>query len=100
MKLSSESEKMVVRARGWMKRSLQAAVVIAVAATVPAAWSAGGRGPIQINNVAAGSATLSRSGGITTIRTGSANTIINYQRLDVFSGQTLNLRSRRRVAGC
>src|SRR5687768_7378834 len=73
---------------GWMKRLLQGAVVLAVGATVSHAWAAG-KAPIQIRNVAAGSATMSQNGPLTTIRTGSHNTIINYQRLDVLSGHTL-----------
>jgi filamentous hemagglutinin family protein len=39
--------------------------------------------------VAAGSAVMSQAGAVTTIRTGSRNTIINYQRLDVLPGATL-----------
>ena len=76
------------RRMGWVKRSLQAAVLVAVTASVPEAWSAGGH--IQVNNVAAGSATFSQSGSVTTVRTGSRNTIINYEQLSVGSGETLN----------
>jgi len=71
-----------------MKRSLQMAVLVAVSASVPEAWSAGGH--IQVNNVAAGSATFSQVGSVTTVRTGSNNTIINYQQLSVGSGETLD----------
>ncbi|HEY4330640.1 MAG TPA: filamentous hemagglutinin N-terminal domain-containing protein, partial [Phycisphaerae bacterium] len=71
---------------GWARRMLQGAVVVAVAASVPSAWSAGG---VQINNVAHGVAAMSQAGNVTTIRTGSQNTVINFQRLSVGAGETL-----------
>ncbi|HVS70504.1 MAG TPA: filamentous hemagglutinin N-terminal domain-containing protein [Phycisphaerae bacterium] len=70
------------------KGTLQAAVVVAVATTVPAALGAGSG--IQVNNVAAGSATFVQRGAVTTVTTGSQNTIINYNHLSVYAGQTLN----------
>jgi filamentous hemagglutinin family protein len=76
----------VKRAGGWARRMLQGAVMVAVAASVPAAWSAGN----QINNVAAGSASVARNGSVTTVTTGSRSTIINWQQLSVGSGETLN----------
>ncbi len=83
---------LVQQARAW-KKLIHAAVVVAVAGSVPAAWSAGnggaGGGGIQVNNVAAGSASVVRQGSMTTIRTGSRNTIINYKRLSVGSTETL-----------
>jgi filamentous hemagglutinin family protein len=74
------------RIGGWTRRMLQGAVMVAVAASVPAAWGAGG---VQINTVAAGQASLTQQGSITTIRTGTRNTIINYQRFSVPAGTTL-----------
>ncbi|HVX85120.1 MAG TPA: filamentous hemagglutinin N-terminal domain-containing protein, partial [Phycisphaerae bacterium] len=70
------------------KGTLQAAVVVAVATTVPAALGAGNG--IQVNNVAAGSASFVQRGAVTTVTTGSQNTIINYDHLSVYAGQTLN----------
>ncbi len=79
------------RRAGFVTRLLQGAVLVAVAGSVGAAWGAGpqaGSG-IQIKGVASGSAVVSQLGAVTTVRTGSNATIINYQRLDVAAGQTL-----------
>jgi filamentous hemagglutinin family protein len=86
-------------ARALVKRSLQTAVLLAVATSVPAAWSAG-RAPanlaaastpnLHVKNVSLGSASFSSVGSITTVTTGSARTIINYQYLSVPSGDTLS----------
>jgi filamentous hemagglutinin family protein len=86
-KTSGGMSRMMKAGGAWAKRSLQGAVLVAVASTVPAAWGAGNS--IQVNNVAAGSATFAQNGKVTTVTTGSQNTIINYHRLTVNSGETL-----------
>ncbi len=75
----------------WTRRMMQGAVVAVIAASVPAAWSAGGipGGGIQASGVSAGTAAFSQLGSVTTIRTGSQNTIINYSQLTVSFGETL-----------
>jgi filamentous hemagglutinin family protein len=73
---------------GWAKRVLQGAVVVAVGMSVPSVWAAGNPA-VQVTGVAAGTAAVSRAGAVTTVRTGSERTIINYSRLSVPSGETL-----------
>ncbi len=70
------------------RKMLQGAVLVAVAASMPAAWADGLHG-VQVNNVAAGIASFSRAGNTMTIRTQTPRTIINYQQLSVASGETL-----------
>jgi filamentous hemagglutinin family protein len=80
-------------ATNWARRALQGAVLVAVAASLPAlSWAAGGGaggGRVQIGSVAAGQATMTQQGSVTTIRTGTNRTIINFQRLGVGAGETL-----------
>jgi filamentous hemagglutinin family protein len=90
--------------RSWARRGLEAAVALAVMASVGGpltGWAAGGvgggggtvggmvGGNLSLNNVAAGAAALSQAGGVTTIRTGSRTTILNFDRLSVGAGETL-----------
>ena len=86
-------------ARALVKRSLQSAVLVAVGASVPAAWSAGrahgnlaaaSTPNLHVNSVSLGSASFSSEGSITTVMTGSARTVINYQYLSVPGGTTLD----------
>ncbi len=84
--------------RALAKRSLQTAVLLAVASSVPVSWGAGA-GPVNVgaashvnlhvNNIPVGTATFSNVGSLTNVRTGSARTVINYQYLSVPTGATL-----------
>ena len=68
------------------RRMLQGAVALSVVASISTAFGAGG---IQLSSVIAGTATITQSGALTAIHTGSQNTILNFQRLDVPAGDTL-----------
>src|SRR4051812_29633199 len=73
---------------GKTRKLLQGAVLVAIAASVPGAWGDGVKG-VQVTNVAAGSAAISRAGNTMTVRTQTDRTIINYSKLSVGAGETL-----------
>ena len=92
--------------RGWgrslVRGVLQGAVIFAVISSVPEVMGAGGgagaaaaaagagKVSLHVDNVPVGTARFSNIGSMTTVRTGSARTIINYSYLNVGAGATLN----------
>ncbi len=69
------------------RRSL-ALLTVAAAMALPIVTAYAG-GPIQVANVASGTAAFAQSGSVTTI-TAANNTIINYQKFDIPHGNTVN----------
>jgi len=73
------------------RRRLRGRIIVAcavgpiVAALAPWSWAG-----VQLSNVAAGSASISQQGSITTIRTGTNNTILYFSKFDIAGGSTVN----------
>ena len=97
------NRKLDSRRGGWgrslVRGILQGAVIFAVGASVPEGWGAGSAAPpvaaggkvsLHVTNVPVGTAAFSNSGAVTTVRTGTNRTIINYSYLNVGAGGTLN----------
>ena len=88
--------------QGWgrslVRGVLQGAVIFAVVSSVPEVMGAGGgagaaaaaagagKVSLHVDNVPVGTARFSNTGSVTTVRTGSARTIINYSYMNVGRG--------------
>jgi filamentous hemagglutinin family protein len=70
---------------------MRAKIIVACAVgPIAAALSPRAFGGVQLTNVAAGSATVSQQGSVTTIRTGTNNTILYFSKFDIAGGSTVN----------
>ena len=72
---------------GDIRRRAVEMLIAAATIALPVVAKAGG--PIQVANVAAGTAAFSQAGSVTTI-TAANNTIINYQKFGIPQGNTVN----------
>jgi filamentous hemagglutinin family protein len=73
------------------RRRNRARIIVACAVgPIVAALSPRASAGVQLSGVAAGSAAVSQQGAVTTIRTGTNNTILYFSKFDIAGGSTVN----------
>jgi filamentous hemagglutinin family protein len=83
------SQSRVVTRRSLRRGRAAVAVACAVAPIVAGLTPRASAG-VQLSSVAHGSAAVSQSGSVTTIRTGTNNTILYFSKFDIAAGSTVN----------
>jgi filamentous hemagglutinin family protein len=73
------------------RRRRRARIVVACAVgPIVAALAPRARAGVQLSSVAYGAASVSERGSVTTIRTGTRNTILNFSKFDISTGSTVD----------
>ncbi len=81
----------VANSRWTQRRAARAKIIVACAVgPIVAALSPWASAGVQLSRVAAGSASVSQQGSITTIRTGTNSTILYFSKFDIAGGSTVN----------
>jgi filamentous hemagglutinin family protein len=81
----------MANSRWTQRRSRRAKIIVACAVgPIVAALARSAPAGVQLSNVAAGSASVSQQGAVTTIRTGTNNTILYFSKFDIAGGSTVN----------